>query len=144
MGGLVGVQACEVGARLLYGVAGAHTHASISATGFCLAGERSALTPSPAHLALHRLLCARRRQLQISRQFSASELEHVLAYSDGKDGLLADLHIVSGGWGRAFGWLQAQPAAGGGWCWVGWARQGRASFTCLSHFTAPPHTCLPA
>lgn len=39
-----------------------------------------------------------RRQLQISRQFHASELEHVLAYSDGRDGLLADLHIVSG-WG---------------------------------------------
>jgi len=37
----------------------------------------------------------RRRQLNLSRKFSATELEHVMAYSDGRDGLLADIHIVS-------------------------------------------------
>lgn len=36
-----------------------------------------------------------RRQLNLSRTFRAEELEHVLSYSDGKDGLLADIHIVS-------------------------------------------------
>lgn len=39
------------------------------------------------------LLC--RRQINLSRKFSATELEHVMAYSDGRDGLLADIHIVS-------------------------------------------------
>lgn len=34
-----------------------------------------------------------RKQLNLTRSFAASELEHVLSYSDGKDGLLADLHI---------------------------------------------------
>ncbi|KAI7835383.1 hypothetical protein COHA_010717 [Chlorella ohadii] len=34
-----------------------------------------------------------KRQLNLSRKFSATELEHVMAYSDGRDGLLADIHI---------------------------------------------------
>ena len=36
-----------------------------------------------------------RKQIHLSRTFQAAELEHVLAYSDGRDGLLADIHIVS-------------------------------------------------
>jgi hypothetical protein len=44
--------------------------------------------PPPTHLPC-------RKQLSLSRSFGAAELEHVLSFSDGKDGLLADLHIVS-------------------------------------------------
>lgn len=59
-----------------------------------VAGSVLASTSFASSSILLPVSAARRRQLNLSRTFAAAELEHVLAYSDGRDGLLADLHIV--------------------------------------------------
>lgn len=65
------------------------------ATTVVLQAQRFA--PAAVHTTLHPHLLAppRRHQINLSRSFQAAELEHVMAYSDGRDGLLADMHIVS-------------------------------------------------
>ena len=102
------------------------------------------LPPPPVQLVL---LLQLSRPYSLSRTFKAGELEHTLAYSDGADGLLADLHIVRCVGGAVCSCCSERKQRASTACW----RTSTSCVVCGGHprvsgrgVTGGDHTCLRA